>query len=159
MANNDDTDTTIPGELLEVLGYAEMADALAEPILRIAERIHEKKLGQKVGRLLGFFAQEIVDIAKPVYEMVEARQKKVRELRAAFVYKFLKESPYGSSNEKINSSLVKAAIEILRMEKNEQDSMAKTIEIAGLKGQLSRREKSSDVDLSGLLSKLRNTKN
>lgn len=156
----DENETAIPGELLVALEYAEMADALAAPILRVVERIHEKRLGKKVGQLLGILAQEIVDIATPVYSMVEARQDKIRKRRKDFVYDFMKASPYDSGTT-TNAEMVKAAVEILRLEKNEYESLAKTIEISGLKGQLaaSKKENSSDVDLSSLLAKLRNRAN
>lgn len=157
MKNDDETAT--PGELLQILEYAEMADAFADPILRVAERIHEKGLGKKAGRLVEILAKELAEIAKPVYLLLKEHTTNVRRERKEFVINSISSLPYQDTETRV--AMVKAAVEILRMERNEQNDLIKSMEIGNLKARLNKAEGRNDSSKSvgDLLALLRNQRN
>lgn len=82
---DDNSTPPMPREVLEVLEVLTTAEAFAEPIMMLAERLKEKQLGDKAGQVLHTIVNEFVAVLKPLYEQLEGHLKLAREERLKFI--------------------------------------------------------------------------
>lgn len=84
---DDNSAPPLPREVLEILEALTTAEAFAEPIMMLAEKIKDKQLGDKAGQVLQIVVNEFVAVLKPLYDQLEAHLKAAREERLQFIQK------------------------------------------------------------------------
>ena len=75
---DDNSAPPLPREVLEVLEALTTAEAFAEPIMMLAERLKDKQLGEKAGQVLRILVNEFVAVLKPLYDQLETHLKEAR---------------------------------------------------------------------------------